>query len=657
MITSLILAFSLMTGMPGSIETDLNRAAADSVDGNFKVLTEDLFKPAGRNIISTDWLSLKFHDRFDGFYGAQPDFSVDGLPADATFFGVIHPQYLPIVLGKIKSIRHDDASDFGYGKTYSSGQIVIESSPIDNGLSFFGSGMILNEAGEPGPWVYDSNRVSPNKERFGPSVDLASAYKSGNWFGKGLFRYHRHLNSDLSIQARMKNMLGFPETGEFLSVDAETYTGMIEGGYKSDQLKIRARAIHADSEEFLFFQPLGREVPTEIGMGQYTLAADGEIDPLWGVSTYIQVQNKTLDYRRNVFGHNFDWSEEIRAFHVSMNRSAQTNYLEFGSRLRLIYTSAPGIKNMRRGYTDLFVNTETEMTQSMSFLSGHNIVINSESAAIQSKAGFLIELSNRWSTEISVNYSETLPEFSNTSDFWTIQGSSLYEHLGISYRVPSAIEKNRRFSIHVDQEFRLSSAFTFGVDLAHISQLSFHIPFQEVEYDLDFHTFPGLYTLFENQTGTRLDGEVNMSHTLSATFEHDLTVYFNRTVSGSSQYLSYWKTVPNFLMNYIASWQPFPDLELQSKISYRTISEWKEFGALDGEQFRNFNPQVPFAFGTFSSKTPAILKIDLQVAKWFWEQRFRTIIMLKNILNKEDYSHPLAARQGFTFVLKGEFRF
>ncbi|MEX2457309.1 MAG: hypothetical protein WD381_08325, partial [Balneolaceae bacterium] len=277
--------------------------------------------------------------------------------------------------------------------------------------------------------------------------------------------------------------------------------------------------------------------------------------------------------------------------------------------------------------------------------------------AIQSKAGFLMDFSDRWTSELSANYSEILPEFSNAQDFWITQGSSLYNNLGISFLIPSEIEKSRRVSIHLDQKFRLFPKFFIDVDLAHITHLAFHIPFQQVEYDLNFHTFPGEYTLFDNQTGTRFDGVINLQHSLTSTFRHDVSIYVNKTLSGDSEYQSYWKTVPIFLMNYSALWQPFPDLELQSVIRYRSASQWEEFEALDGEQFRSFNPQIPFAFGTFSSKTPTPLKIDLQVAKWFWEQRFRGVIILKNILNKEDYSHPLAAREGFTFVLKGEFRF
>lgn len=656
MTSTLLLTLFLMI-WPGHNEGKSLETQSDSVEANFKVLTEDLFRSVDRNMVSLDWVSLKLQNKYDGSYGAQPKFLIDGLPTDADFFGVIHPQFLPVALGEIENLQYDDGNEFRHGIPSSTGQVSIESSPINDGFSFFGSGMILNESGEPGPWVYDSERVTPNKERFGPAIDVASTYKSGDWYGKGVFRYHRHLNSDLSVQARMKYMVGFPDSGEFLSADSETSTGMIEGGYESDQLLIRARAVHADSDEFLFFQPLGREVPTKIGMRQYTLAADGEINPQWDVRSYLQSQTKKLDSRRNFFEHNFDWTEETTAFHISMNRSSHTNHMEFGSRLRLINTSVPGLDNEKRGYLDLFLNTENELTQSLSFLSGHNITINGNSPAIQSKAGFLMNPSDRWSSELSVNYSETLPEFSNAQDFWVTQGVSLYDDLGISYLIPSGIDKNRRFSIHVDQEYNPFSNFKIGVDLAHISHLALHIPFQRVEYDPDFHTIPGEYTLFENQTGTRLDGRINFSHTLSTTFRHDLLIHFNRTLSGSSQYQSYWKTAPNFLMNYSASWQPFPDLELQSKISYRSVSQWEEFEVLDGEQFRSFNPQVPFAYGTFSSTTPTLLKIDLHIAKWFWEQRFRSIIMLKNILDKEDYFHPLAARQGFTFVLKGEFRF
>jgi len=534
--------------------------------------------------------------------------------------------------------------------------ISIDSRSVEDGLKISGAATISNEAGEPGPWVYDPEQVTPNVERFGPGVDLVASYGRNEFYGRGQFRFHRHMNSNLSIQDRMKNMLAFPAEGEWLQAEARTKSGMAIAGYQNENTHIRARVLFAESDEFLFLRQLGREVPSAPALRQYSFAADFNPRENLYVQSYSKYQTREIDYRRNQFEHRFDWSENSTTLHSYIRYQNNRHHIGLGGAFRVIDTKAPGLEKSLRYYGDLFIDGGFVLNEDVTIFSSAKVTFHEDTPGFYSLFGFELNFMPRLKTHFSASYDELPFQFSNPMDDLILRGYDLQSQFGIPYEPISTGENSSLIEFTAGNTVTFSDRLEMNADVTFMLHRSFHIPFQPVEYNLELHTLPGNYRLMENESGSRAQFSVGMSHQLSEKFNHELKSTFSTTVSGSEPYRNHWQQSPRLWVLYAADFSPFHDLDLRAQIRYRSATVWYEFDDLDGEHYRSFYRQFRFSYGTFTNSPPAHLNIDLSAAKWFWHQRLRAVVMVKNLLNRDYFPHPLAVREGFTFALKAEVR-
>lgn len=629
-------------------------APQDSTEANLLIRTDDLMNELEIDFISFDRLSFTAYSPEYGYFSSQPTFVIDGLPAEVSFFGLINPYHLPFITGTFKENREESFFDTSQ---YGSGVIRMNSVTQEPGFSFYGGVNISNETGEPGPWVFDPERVTPNIERFGPGVDLELQLAGERFYGKGQFRFHRQMNTNLSVERRMKNMVSLPEEGEWLRAEAITQTGMIETGYRGDRFLVRARTLIAASDDFLYFQPLGREIPSRPGLHQTTLAAEGVLSDQWKFEGYAQLTDKEIGFRRNLFAHDFDWQEQTREIFTSIGRNGEDHSLSVGSRYRAIATDAPGVDGNSRHYLELLFDLNQKLNRSMRAKAGQGVTFHSGSPAIHLHGGLRFQNKPSRQTTADIKYSERLPEFSNPSADLITRGYDIDHRFGIPIDSFGSPGKSRLLTMSLSHSLELNDEFKVTGSLMHITHFALHVPFQPVLYDEALHTMPGTFMLFSGEAGRRGNAEFKISHKAHNNFYHTIRTVYSATLSGGGAYRDYWKHSPDVWIRYSAVYSPFRDVELKAQIRYRSGTTWSEFDNLDGESFRSFNVQYPTSFGEFTNRPPSHLNADLTAAKWFWKQHLRIILSGKNILNRDYFPHPLAVREGFTFSLKAEMRF
>lgn len=622
---------------------------SDSTEAKTIIRTEDLMDWAGLEYISFDRLSFSAYSPRYGYMGRQPEFMIDGIPLDADFFGITNPTHLPAA--PISYRRISLHRDMLSGRE----RISINTKAVEEGWAVSGAAAISNETGEPGPWVYDPNRVTPNVERFGPGLDIEAAYGKNGYYGKGLFRFHRHMNSNLSIQSRMKNMLYFPAEDIGLQVEARSKSGMAESGFRNENTHLRARALFAESDDFLFLRQLGREVPSAPSLRQYSLAGDFNIRNLY-VQSHLQHQGKRIDFRRNQFEHRFGWSENTTTLHSYARYQKNGHFAGAGVTFRAIDTDAPGIEESLRYFGDLFIDGGYYINDAVHLAASTKVTIHEKSPGLYSHLGIEVKASPVWKTEFSAGY-EALPfQFSNPMEDLILRGYNLQSQFGIPFVNIPPTGNTSLFEFASNNIFTISDLLEFNAGAKIIRHRAFHIPHQPVEYNLALHTLPGTYRLFENENGSRIQLSAGMDHQPSEKFYHQLKSTFSATLKGSEMYSNFWEQAPRLWILYTADFSPYPDLDLRAQARYRSATAWHEFDNLDGELFRSFYEHFRFSYGTFTSSPPAHLNIDISAAKWFWHQRLRAVVMVKNLLNRDYYPHPLAVREGFTFALKAEVR-
>ncbi len=651
------LSFLISLNLSGFLQDQPEPVKGDSLESVFYLGSTDLFWQSGYQYASLDRMSFQLNSGRYGYYGPQPEFMLNDIPFNLTFFGTTFSQFIPEPYSRIEEIRVNKGSGVYRGTGYSSGLIEIKPEPMKEGLSLFVSGQYGHNSGEPGPWGFDPNRVTPNVERFGPWVDAGIGLKISGWYARGTLRTHSNKNLDEFVQTRIINLRELSAENEFLSVENTATLGLIETGFESERMDFRAQAMQAESTDFLYFHPLTREIATRLHSDQYSVFGRIVIQENSGIRLLYQYREKKTEYRRNRFGQSFDWNQKKQIFRGSYYYEGNRASTEAGAQNQIIEANAPRLNDGTFNQTKAFVEQWLNVNKSIKIGTVQKAEFKEDDIALQSFGTIRLKPGSRWTTEFEGGYSELFSITANPIDYWVGRGYGIYDRLRLNYQVPDQISNTRKSTFSNRHIFNVSDQFQMEAELEWIHHYSINIPFQKAQYDLPFSTMPGLYTLHGGESGSRYQLRFAANHTLSEIFNQGVVVWFNRTANGNENYRQYWRTIPEILVQYEAGYRPYSDIAINLRLQYRSETEWAEFENLDGELNRSFHAQYPFKYFHFSNRLPEHVRLDLSASKWFWEQRLRLALTLKNIFGENFQSHPIGTREGFGYYVRLDMRF
>ncbi len=618
----------------------------------------DFVWQTGWSYASLDRMSMLVNSGDYGFYGPQPMFMLDGIPFEPSFFSVAYTQFFPVPHFQTHQKEMISGHGIANGINYQAGVMKLQSEPLKDGFSLFASGQYGHNSGEPGPWVFDPERVSPNVERFGPWINGGVSLKFGNWYAKGLLKFQQYKHIDEFVQLRMLNSRRSP-TGstDWLGVETRSVLTLAEAGFEGSLISVKLQAYQAESEDFLFFQPFAREVPAELSVKQYSQLMDLKLHRRLGMRGLLQLREQGLGYRLNRFAHNFDWQKETSSIRGSVYFSGERYRADAGAALENRSVRAPGLSDYGLNTTSLFVNQQVQVIRQLAISATAQVSFLDDESAVQLGGDLLLQPTSFWSMDLGASYSELLPEIANPLDHQVRNGYYIFQHLEIPFQLPDEIKNTRKFSLSSSQRFFSQSTFSLGLNAEWTHHISMNIPFQAALYDLEYSTMPGNYSLLSEISGQRLQAGANVQFVPLKNMVHRADITLTRTLSGDEEYKAYWKMIPDLLVQYSIEYTPFSDVYLALNLQYRSEATWSEFSNLNGELNRTFHVQYPFRFFEFSDTTPSHFNIDLKMGKWFWENRLRGELLLKNLLNTNYQTHPLGIRERFGYMARLEMRF
>jgi len=633
-------------------------AENDSTEAGFILRSQDLFWQTGYHAVSLDRMSFMLDSHIYGRYGPSPDFYVDGIPFDPSTFGITFTQLIPVPVHQIKQAARltERGSGIRGGKPYHSGIIELYSEPLKRGFSLSGTGQIGHNSGEPGPWAFDPERVTPNVERFGPWIDGMAAVRFGDWYAKGVLRTHSYVHVDEFLQNRMINLRILPETGELLGTEAEHTLGLAETGFDTGRLEIRLQGIKSESDEFLFFQPVAREVPTHMENSQLSGVVNATFGNGFGIRSLVQFRDRSLGYRLHRYSHDFDWNRESFLARGSVFYDSDKTFIELGGEVEDVTLEAAGLTNEEDQYRRGFFQMRLALTKSLAFETEGRVSAGEGDYAYSGSAGISADITKNWNFGIRGRYDELLPKLARPLEERVRSGYTIFDELDIQGFYVSEGKKSRSREISITQYAEITGGITVDSEIGWIENLRLQIPFQYAAYNFPYSTEPGVYLLQENEGGRRITGNVRVHYRSSPRLRQTAALYLNRVEKGNRLYNFYWQSTPELSVQHSVNYKPFPDLEFQVKTQYVSNREWPEFERLDGESNRSFYVQYPFRLFRFENDLPAHLNIDVSVSKWFWDQRLRGAILLKNLMNSDYQTHPLGIREGFGYLVRVEMR-
>src|SRR5699024_5856444 len=159
-----------------------------------------------------------------------------------------------------------------------------------------------NEAKDPGPWAYDSLKMSPNIDRRGPDNGILLAYNAKKWFVKGLYEKRFHKPHDLAHNLMLhitNSKLGRNNTYVNYPLYIDSESALFKAGYNSAHFEIQSRLVLSDNKDYLFLQPFGREVPVSMKYHQFALQGKYNYGN-WQFSSRYIFDNKSLHKRERL---------------------------------------------------------------------------------------------------------------------------------------------------------------------------------------------------------------------------------------------------------------------------------------------------------------------------------------------------------------------
>lgn len=605
------------------------------------------------NKASTDLFTYWIDNGLYGFYGPQPDIFVDGLPVDANFFGWQNLNMLPI--GPTEKTEQLITPGTHYGFYTPAGALNFNHAPTDTGFSANGTFYAGNESGDPGPYVYDSLKTTPNVDRWGPDAEIALAYGSENWYGRGLWLMRNHFPTDLASNGRLHftaSLLGTNVGYENHRIYTSTQSGLLETGYRSDRWHIRARTAYGHSNDYIFLQPYGREIPAESRYRQIAVEASYQEGP-WTLNSRYVGDRKQVDKRIGLHTYIFDWDQRSHTMSVTAAYKTDDINVQPGLSYERLQTNAPGLNTTYNDLITLFLNSTVPINSNSDLQSHINIDYDELNFAKTLDFKTPTRLSGYWLMTPRLLHAEVAPIRQHAFTYWVNRGYTFAEELGIPFFTSAVLKE----SSLTQYSLRNRISFTPDIYLVLEPQLIDHqrlnVPYQKVEsYEFVTDTRPGPFNVTQEK-GNRFQFFAELGHTFSGRFHHSLGINLQHTLSGSDRYRAYFDQIPETKVLYRFTATPVPSLTLSMNALYRSATTWHEFERIEGNEYR-LPSGIPIRVvtGTFHTKTPAYTDITLSLKKWFWDRRLSTRFTLRNLLNEEVRMHTLGAQLYTKFDFK-----
>jgi hypothetical protein len=318
---------------------------------------------------------------------------------------------------------------------------------------------------------------------------------------------------------------------------------------------------------------------------------------------------------------------------------------------------APGLSDTHHLIGTYFIKTELFSG------TGHKSVVEAsfdyidETTARNIKASLYLQALPYWNVQLSGRYNEVLPIQQQSIAYWVInEGYTFFDELEIPYDSGQLLNKNKLSALKFKNRLKLFIPLKLELSARYVNHLQQNIPWQEVSYSSNFDSEPGDFVI-TRESGSRLQLYSSLIHEPAPWVNQYLSFHYNSTLSGSNRYRSYYRQIPTKKITYGLELLPSRSFELSFLGSYQTPTYWDEFKALDGQEYRDIDNQFPIFSGTFQSRVPAHLNVDIAAKKWVWNGKLNITLSIHNLFNDQVFMHPMGADKSLLFNIRAEARF
>lgn len=605
-----------------------------------------------RNLASPDLFSGWTGNGLYGFYGPPQTLMIDGMEVQADLFGWQNLNMLPLSLGALQGLESATIPGVANGIRTPAGYLNLVTARPGEGWRGGGDFYLGNESGDPGPWVYDSTRVTPNVDRWGPDGSLHLAWSGSGWNVLAMGSLREHQPTDIISHARLNNQRYIPETETFHPIKITSGGGLLQAGYTGNRWSFDLRGLLSGSADFPFLQAFGREVPARLDYRQ--LAARTKMRTgNWHVLGRWTWERMRSGYRVNIREYDLDWSAVTHRLSLSAEHRRYGRLIEPGLIVEHTRNTSARIDPDQRTLARLtpYLAGDIPLTAANGTLFFHaGADVEGGDAAPFLSAGFRRDDPD---LELRLFFEELQPRRANAFAWWSNRGYAFPGGESIERRGDLQPGSSRTAGIMLRHRWTLTRGLGLSVEHRYLRHFHLGIPWQSSVPDPDYTVRPGLYSYLESR-GSRL-ANIAMLDYVSGRWRQELSVVLQHTLEGTALYRDYWRQVPAYRLHYRLYWQAAPNTSLALEALLRGATRWEEYRLLEGRAYRSLIPFFPPQTGTFHTRTPSWADLGLSARKWFWERRFSLQVSMRNLLQSEIRMHPIGAERSPVLHIRASF--
>ena len=562
---------------------------------------------------------------------------VDGQPVDLTALDAQNINRLPLAPSAIEYVEAIRVPAVVAGVLARGGVLHLHTRRPEAGVGVQASFAAGNEVGDPGPFRYTAFS-SPNIDRIGPTFRGRVAASGRQWHVRAHGLADEFHATDTRIVRRVRSLYFGEKAPRLLQAGAGLDAAVVNTPVGTH----RVFAAFSRLQDLPFYEPLGREAPTDVRLYHAGLAGSFFPESRAGLRYRISYTINDLDPRVNTGRLDFNWRQNALRGHYEVYAATRRLDGALGLSFEQIesFTGGPltdPTVQIPRAYGRLAFTAKPRVRPSLTAY-----VSRAEGAAGFGVLGTLaLHPHPQHHIQLHVAAMRTPYAAENRWWFWVPRGYSFFQNRGVALSLPGSFAAATRYTADAAWRVRFDdrTTLTFSGALRRLDDLTL------ARYDF---AYDSLTTALDARTAVQggLSGRVlsagaELRVKLLPSLEHRFHYTYLRYPTDDDAFFEAWRSQPWHRLRYTVRYTPLDRLSLYARLAYTSETFWPAYNvaARDGG-------------GLYESRLPGFWLLDLSAQKRFWRDHFAVSLSLRNFLNEPYRTHPAGAVTQMVFEVR-----
>lgn len=610
------------------------------------------------------------------FQGQSWTLMLDGQKVDIDVFGTNNLNLLPVTLDQIDSLVVVSHPQLHSGEFADRGLIHIYTHRPQGGMSFRAALMGGNETGDPGPYRY-TPLSSPNVDGIGPDASYTLGIAYGKWYALGNFATQIHFFQDPAMRERNTQILQLPSSNTYIDDSPsrrsrgiqsipgrfgfdEVFPGMrkvatsLKTGIQTDVGRLDAFFGYSHARRyFLFFQPLGREIPVDNDYLHTGATGSLSLSPRLSVLCRLKYASNKIDEYPNALGADFDWERQVLSLNAEGDFDRGSLQVTAGGLLRRASLNThfeldDDSYDFGRVYGSVGYDISDQMRQRLSLSGSFSSGEHAGNASLTNH----LRVNARHALSLQLSYSERLFEEDNSLWYWAARGYDVLDSLSVGYTINGDIGKSSLLASDLEWRMEIFNDCTGGLAVSYRHFGDAYFERQAFAFDSSSCSFSSPVVVETGKGGEVFGVHLSADMTTPGFLQHHVFYNYQAAMTGDDVFKNVWESVPRHRMGYRFTYSPSSVFRVWGMLSHLSSATWKDYSGIDGKTCVS-----TLSSDTYYASVKSSTVLDLQLQRWFWHRRIRGDFICRNVWNEELQYHPIGASFDLTFYLQLKFVF